>query len=843
MEEITIRNVSAEQVYDSYMGILRISPNFLDGEKIDDATLLLGNPKNGDENTDRKIVLSDSDGNRLGVDFIPRVRTTDVVGKNGVKSTANVINMTMNADNVFASKSYNVRATLIVNDKNKSATDRVMPIQVIRKHTLEDTYDIVTYPIESPHDADYFNVGNKLGLIDYKNSSKPPYEQLEEALFNKPKSWYDDNIQGKDVVKIDGKAIYTNNKDFEQVPILYTRDYLLGSCSGHTAKVTEEIRSKFFEAEIGPAKLRDQYSFYSRLDFVQIDKVIWDYLKECLTGESRHSQGRYDAMGIGQNEEIRTELFGNRFDREADKKAPILGGGVAPGTIAYHAMPFHRYAFHSLRQELRNRTDEGITISGSLGTYSKAGKITPIPKKQPGFINELTKEYILCDGKEITYSNYPTMNTENPVIFKVDDKGIVQRTNGKPIENTTYNTAGTVYYAIKQSYSDKNGNKGTKIKTPHLLSVDQTAMRFVRGLNWVEKEDQGVKTAIVHSRDELSYQPNTRMIEIVEDSDWGTTQKNITNSGNYRTNVDFKLRKTKHCHYLFYESTDSGVWNRTGSGTAITDVTSGFGSGITTGIGSVKKTSPFNYGDINPYRPFFWDADATSSTVSFKNVSAGNAAAMSLALDGPAQIRYSFSKPRETKDSNGKVTHYINTIERHTPVPAAGLFAWKLDPNTGVMNNGVSETTTNLNNGLYMNDSKQTRISTNAEERKNQLYRMNMAEGYAPISYRGGTKLANTYYRYVFCKSGDKGSLHIRQNRFRYAFRGTTGGYEIKSSSAAIATDIPRCLTSLPIVDMVNEAEIGEIEPEQGTVGNQKVIETDNISQPPAINLIPLFKI
>ena len=64
LTEISLRNVGAEQIYDSYMGILRISPSELDGSYVDSMSMSLTNPKESNDK-DREIILSDSDGTKL----------------------------------------------------------------------------------------------------------------------------------------------------------------------------------------------------------------------------------------------------------------------------------------------------------------------------------------------------------------------------------------------------------------------------------------------------------------------------------------------------------------------------------------------------------------------------------------------------------------------------------------------------------------------------------------------------------------------------------------------------------------------------------------------------------
>lgn len=833
MEQVPLRNVALKEIYESYMGILRISPNLDGGAEVDDPTMFLGNPKDG--SNDRRIILTDSDGVKLGVDFIPRVRATEVVtDAKGTKATQNVINMTMDTDGLFAVESYNVRSTLFVNEKNQ--TDKVMPIQI---YSNDGTVtNVVTLPLESPHNDSYFNNKNKLGLINYNDKSKTIYEQISEALYNQSRSWYDTNANAFETVKINNKTIYAQNKDQESIPIVHTHDYALGTYKGHTAKVTPNIIANYLgsspeapqERQSDYTRLLNANSTYTRLDFVQLDKIVWTYLNQILAGEVRDDSGRYNELGINQHGDLKAELFGNaNFD--TTKKAPLLGGGVAAGTISYHAMPFHRYAFHILRQELANKKDEG-KVTGNLGTWSdnEHNYITPINKKQDGFVNNLTKEYILCDGKEITYANYPYMNTENPNLFSVSNNGITDRNNGVPVAKYSWEgDTGSAYNAIKQSNADKNG-KTNKLKTPNLLAADINAMRYIRGLNWKEQNNLGLNSAIVSDTANPNYVANNTKYEIVKNSTWGQSSKNIWSVGNYRTGIDFRLRKSKHCHLLFYKSNSN---NRQAIGNNITDGST-FGSGIAGW--TISKNTSFNYGDTEAYRPFFWDSDTDGSTPSYKTNSAPNTTtdkskqAMSVVHDGIAQIRYSFSK-RQTYTSNGKTLHRPNHFDGCTPVPAGALIAWK---RTGTNESLTGETITqnDLANGLYMNDANETQISTNATTRNSQLYLMNLAEGYAPIAHQGGTDKAKTFARVVTCKRDDKGSLKEDMGRYRNTFTANTGGYNMKKWTESIKSDIPRCVTSLPTPYTLEEVK-----------ENDGEAMTNNISQPPSINLIPLFKI
>ena len=126
-ERYNVRNVAQKEVYDSYMGILRISPNLTYGVEEDDATDLLNTLVDfrnvyGDEQKQIKVQLSDSDGNMLPVYFIPRAFNTEVTLRengNNYKSYENIINICTWSDNtVFVSNKLDIRSTLSLKIKD-----------------------------------------------------------------------------------------------------------------------------------------------------------------------------------------------------------------------------------------------------------------------------------------------------------------------------------------------------------------------------------------------------------------------------------------------------------------------------------------------------------------------------------------------------------------------------------------------------------------------------------------------------------------------------------------------------------------------------------------------------
>lgn len=799
IEHISLRDVSNEQIYDSYMGILRISPSDIDGSVVDSMSLALTNPLES-SGAERKIILSDSDGIKMGLYFTLKVRATDVVNSQGRTEKQNVINAVINTDaNLFVSKTFNNRSTLITNSPAQGG--KISSLQIYHENSSSPgVYDILTYPIASPHNSTYFNTNNKLGLIDY-NNSKNVHVQLDEALYNKSKDWYDKNISEEHRVKVGGKYVYRQNKDNEQVPVLYTKDYVLGQNIGQTARITQDIITKFIGTSIGPERLQPQQSIFTKLSYVEIDKLVWDIVHEITQGTIRHSEGRYSMLGVGENESITHRLFG--YTNPPTQYSPILGTGVSPGIVMTHAMPFRRFIFHVLRQEVRNSLEENnnyANLRSGVKDYISAKKITPISKLDPGFVNVLTKEFVLCDGKELNYNNYPSVNTDNPNLFQHDALGQVLRDNTtkKPLVSTTKSD---LYNAL--SKSNVKNNNGTKVMVPSLLAMNQQSPRYLRGMNWFT--NNGVNSPIDFESSTLNfdYAPNTRKHEVVKDSDYGLAEKNFPDPGVYRMQVDWKATELRHKHLCFYNSES---YNRT-------------------------NTTGHSFGNIleAPYyrrQYVLQKGTAPMYTIPFTP--------MYFSVLNPGKyteqlMDYSFSA--NTSSADGELVP--NSWEQHQPIPFAGLFAWKIGDDGNMANNTVKS------NYVIQNEN-QTPISTDSAKRKNQLEQINYSEGAVPVAAKGGTQRANYGSYGINCYRRKKTGKH---NRYRQGVEGHyTGGYIIQKETEESVQDVPRCVTSLPHQHLDSE-KIEHVDPYTMTVGGQKLTPDMTLSFPPTTILLPLFKI
>ena len=355
------------------------------------------------------------------------------------------------------SQSYNIKSTLILDNTKNETT--VRPVQMFSESkTTLNVFNVITYPIESPHTDEYFNNKNNLSLINY-SSTVPVNEQLQTSLYNKPKNWYTSTIDGVHKVKINGDVVFTTNVNGEQIPVLYTHDYVLGHYSGHTARITESLQTKFLGNTIALKKLSPNSSLYSKLSYIRLDEFVWERLSKILNGEKRHTAGRYTKLGIGKNYSLNEHLFGV-ITPNLTSSAPILGAGVPFGGISYNAISFKRYIFNCLRQEIRNKKATGKPLEADLQKIVNNGSVTEAKQREEGFSSKLSQSYILCDGKEITPTNYPSAYTDNGSLFVVDANGIAQRdNNGLPVINTNND----IINAIKNSTQDK------KFKSPSLF--------------------------------------------------------------------------------------------------------------------------------------------------------------------------------------------------------------------------------------------------------------------------------------------------------------------------------------------------------------------------------------
>jgi hypothetical protein len=330
----SLRDVASQELYDSYRGILRISPNIIDNIE-EDNTEYFFNPSN---NVD--IILSDSDGNILeALQFKAKKFSTSMVG---YTSNIDLSVITHNYTALNVSKSLALTSILSVNDS----------LKII--NPLSNRTNILIYPSDSPYDAAYCNLNDKLGI---KNNYDD--DVIETGFSNKDLV----TLLGSNSytqVEIDGQKIFRESTAGTLIPEVYRHDYILGQAKGGTYK-------------------KDN-AYITQLSFVSLDKMVWEKLTANLKGLYRHLDGRYKNLGHGRNEEIMTTLFGDT-NIDLSDKAHIVGVPVQSGLITYNAMPIRRYFFH-----LNSTHNSTATASTS-------------------YVKNLITEYALCDGGVLKNSN------------------------------------------------------------------------------------------------------------------------------------------------------------------------------------------------------------------------------------------------------------------------------------------------------------------------------------------------------------------------------------------------------------------------------------------------------
>lgn len=634
----TVRNVAQKEIYDSYMGILRISPNLdSNGKMVDDPTNFLNTIGCQD------IQLSSSNGDPLPVHFVPYSFSTQNVyfnnDGNSIRETKDIINICTDttitnyaSGNTYVSNEFIARSTIQLLDssetsKKKSKIAVAYGCSTTDDNEKADCEGILLYPIESPNDSSYFNNKNGLGLFD-PNNPKPRTEQVEESLLKKSQQWYNTTINhdvyfvnddvinptkaGENIqshrVKVNNQLINQYNDNNEEIPVLYTRDYVLGHYEGHSQRTDKDKRNALkshhlpSDSQIYEAEETDNVT---KLSWIRFDNLIWDCLDEVLSGKIRHVNGRYDNLGTGINEEgnsIYDKLFGekevenisqctNLYSNESksqfiDYTAPLIGNGVQEGMIMYHAMPFHRYWFHRCRQVVFNMNEfkkqyaleyNGTNPSSwedmisdeytSLSRYKDNGLITPCCKASVTPHHSLVKDFLLCNGQAVNLTNFPNISLNNNNLL--NDKGSTplikgkQATPNKDGENFSQKTKtdwsnSSTYYALHESSSE-----GNHIKLPNLFNFQEKYPRFIRGLNWTANTEEIQNFSENSNVDNKLSNNNDKRIAYINDDDinnkrnvWNDYGKCIVKNLSsvdkpYYFSFDYLTPKNHHKHLLF----------------------------------------------------------------------------------------------------------------------------------------------------------------------------------------------------------------------------------------------------------------------------------------------------
>ena len=602
------RNVAEKEIYDSYMGIIRISPNEINGKDLDDPTKIL-NTLFDEQNKERtKIIVSDSDGNPLPFIFRTRayqetilrrdttslvdtkndvdlIHVTTIAGKNwGTKGEGIKEPKHPAQGRVFVSNEMKVRSTLVVyNDLNDDLPEqnasqyRHSNFRILSEGEVSSSYNRTNgegwllYPTESPNDPKYFNDKNFYKLFD-PNDSKPRHKQVEDNLYKWTREEHE-KINKNERVVAGGRYVTRINAYNEEIPIYQTHDYILGHYDGH--QLTKNNKGDNAAADRwGTSQDECDAEYITKLSWTRIDNLIWDSINEILKGRVRHTRGRYNELGKSESaypgliEALNLTKIEDQgvYDNNLYKEyAPLLGTEVQRGLICYNAMPFHRYWFHRCRQALRafierrkidlgdvvknlpegTNLDEFVASFGLLGDgyktaienvnhrieletlehYFTNGRLTPCTMGTVGFANSLAKNFLLCDGQEVTFANYPNISLTNEIIFDTTGegdnevrgvRGLIAQFNTDTrsfVERGKYVNTVVASLAISTNDmredeplssketppTDYNDTPDTnevsttkRVKLPQLFALWERAPRFIRGLNWRYKREQGL---------------------------------------------------------------------------------------------------------------------------------------------------------------------------------------------------------------------------------------------------------------------------------------------------------------------------------------------------------------
>lgn len=594
IERYNTRNVAQKEIYDSYMGILRISPNELNGSDIDDPTQFLNVLYDEEKKERMKIILSDSDGNVLPIQFSPKAFEQVVIlhdEQRGVSSETpvDIINMTTIVNGgkgiLFVANNFHIRSTLHISPDYDNLTYKHPKVKIFSGGTPSSDKQItgrgvLLYPSESPNDRNYFNDKNNLSLFSSLDST-PRYKQVDKNLLSFTKNWHDINMPISERITISGKVVTQPNDFQEEVPVYYTRDYILGHYDGHQMKTSVNNTTSHDWGENGNSD-EGFTDYITKLSWTRIDKLIWDSLEEIIQGSVRHIKGRYDELGIDMGADgIREQLglVGNTYK----EFAPILGTEMAKGMIMYHAMPFHRYWFHRTKQALRGfierkkayfiseqsfekvyndnvkdldnavvnfESDAKLNISDEfeenkaiedeikkLTDFYLKGLINPNPMGTIGFVNSLSKDFVLCNGKELSYKNYPNISLSNDTFFKLNSKGAIQYNPSTGFEIIKLHGLDPEYTNFTVMDALANTSNSELVQIPNLFALYESTPRFIRGLNWTCENDEASTTVNV-------YTPN----DAINRTNYVKTSKNANKSSNseplqFNEESEYKLAK------------------------------------------------------------------------------------------------------------------------------------------------------------------------------------------------------------------------------------------------------------------------------------------------------------
>lgn len=223
--------------------------------------------------------------------------------------------------------------------------------------------------------------------------------------------------------------------------------------------------------------------------------------------------------------------------------------------------------------------DMDVNERDELNAFYGAGAITPCCKASITPHHSLVKDFLLCNGKEVTLKNFPNISLNNGNLLKDTDKNgntidLIKGKQSTPKKDYTFPqkqktpekndwAANTTYYALQASSPSSDGKY---IKLPNLFNFNEKYPRFIRGLNWFTSFNDNVQNfsaktnpdsnLVVENGYYMAYTNNTINNQT---NIWGQNGKSIVKNLNdvskpYYFSFDYLTRKEQHKHRLFAQA-------------------------------------------------------------------------------------------------------------------------------------------------------------------------------------------------------------------------------------------------------------------------------------------------
>lgn len=550
MDKFNVRDVNDREIYESYMGILRISPD----NDVDDATRKLLDVTNTNG-----VALSDSDGDMLAITFKSKAFLTNINTYGDTFEDRWLIHAQTNVNNtVFAVETVNIRPTLTVT----TLADGLVNAPIISYSTDLGKVGAVCYPVGNPYDPTYFNdpLENEVRPVPSTNAS-----DRNKFLKDQSPEWYSGNIDPEHYVRIDDKVVYHLNNENKSIPVLYTKDKILahGHGASYIAREGDTDTYRYiYEKNLTEQLKTTENAKVTHLCWADIDKLVWDALKNIIQGDIRHTSGRYVNLGAEVDTDIRGSKMGidknntdyslavnNSTAYSLKQTAPLVGLDVPVGNIMYNAMPYNRYMFYMAKQILANlEKDPSLASLGnetiqSVIRLKNHNHIKSFADRDPHFAANLAKNFVLCDGKPVDIEHYPALNLDNDGLNK---------------DGSIKSSGAAAYTALKASYS-----LDSKICTLPLVKFNSASSILLRGATWKKLGDikDGDKEIIMDANENnfgrYSGYPQTTTYNYRISGSEDTFNRTVESLKIYPFSMSYKRDTMHHKHKIF--SSASGL--------------------------------------------------------------------------------------------------------------------------------------------------------------------------------------------------------------------------------------------------------------------------------------------